>query len=65
MPYEIELTDMALDEIDALRAFDRRRIVDEMDAKLTYEPLVETRNRKPLKILYQSSPISVLFGSYE
>jgi mRNA-degrading endonuclease RelE of RelBE toxin-antitoxin system len=49
VPYEIELTDLAFEELDALRAFDRRRIVDEMEEKLTYEPMVETRNRKQLR----------------
>ena len=48
MAYKIELTRSAANELKAIRAYGRRRIIDEMDAKLAYQPTVETRNRKRL-----------------
>jgi len=50
MAYEIILTDLAIDELRAIRVYDRRRIVDEMERQLTHQPTTETRNRKPLVI---------------
>src|SRR5438105_3380150 len=48
MAYRIELTELATNELKAIRAFDQARVVDEMKAQLVHEPLVATRNRKPL-----------------
>jgi mRNA-degrading endonuclease RelE of RelBE toxin-antitoxin system len=49
MAYEIDLTDLALDELKAIRSFDRRRIVDEIHGQLEHQPTVATRNRKCLR----------------
>src|SRR6516162_406384 len=46
MAYEIELTDLALGELKAIRVFDRRRIVDEISNQLTHQPAIATRHRK-------------------
>jgi mRNA-degrading endonuclease RelE of RelBE toxin-antitoxin system len=46
--YEIRLTDLAVSELKALRAFDRRRIVDELKRRLSHQPSIATRNRKRL-----------------
>jgi mRNA-degrading endonuclease RelE of RelBE toxin-antitoxin system len=48
MAYVIELADLVVDELKAIRAFDRRRIVDEINGQLAHQPTVATRNRKCL-----------------
>lgn len=48
MSYAIEFTDLASDELLAIKKFYRERIVDAVDKQLTYEPTVETKNRKIL-----------------
>jgi mRNA-degrading endonuclease RelE of RelBE toxin-antitoxin system len=49
MAYQIELAELAVRELKAIRAFDRRRIVDELKRQLAQEPSVATRNRKLLE----------------
>ena len=49
MAFTIELTRGAVEELKAVRVFDRRRIVGEMNSQLVHEPTVPTRNRKMLK----------------
>jgi mRNA-degrading endonuclease RelE of RelBE toxin-antitoxin system len=46
--FEIRVADLAADELRAIRPFDRRRIVDEIQNQLGQEPTVATRNRKRL-----------------
>ncbi len=48
MAYKIELMRSAASELRVIRAYDRRRIIDEMEAQLPHQPAVETRNRKRL-----------------
>jgi mRNA-degrading endonuclease RelE of RelBE toxin-antitoxin system len=48
MPFTIKIEPSALEDLEALRVFDRRRIVQAIDEQLIHEPSVETRNRKPL-----------------
>ncbi len=48
MAYEVRLTDLATEELRAIRVFDRRWVVDEIKRQLRYEPTVSTRNRKCL-----------------
>ncbi len=50
MAYQVILTDLATDELRAFRAYDRRRIVGEIEKQLVHQPRTETRNRKPLEI---------------
>ncbi|MBC7815515.1 MAG: hypothetical protein IAG10_01290 [Planctomycetaceae bacterium] len=46
--FVIEFADTIYDDLDAMRPFDRRRVRDTMVEQLTYQPNVETNNRKPL-----------------
>jgi hypothetical protein len=45
MPFDIRFQDTAHTEFKALRAFDQRRIADEIKDKLTHEPTSASRNR--------------------
>lgn len=47
--YEIEYTAGAFEDLDAFRKFEQKQVADEIDAHLTHEPNVETRNRKRLR----------------
>jgi len=47
--YQIELTELAIRELKAIRAFDRRRVVDELKKRLVHQPSEATRNRKRLE----------------
>jgi mRNA-degrading endonuclease RelE of RelBE toxin-antitoxin system len=47
--HRIELTPEAVEDLVSLKVFDRRRIVDGVEAQLTHEPTRETRNRKRLR----------------
>ena len=49
MPYEIEFADAAIAHLRALTARERATIVDAIEEQLSHEPLLETRNRKPLR----------------
>lgn len=51
MAYSVELTALALSNLKAIRAYDRRKIVAEIDQQLPHQPAVETRNRKKLDSL--------------
>jgi mRNA-degrading endonuclease RelE of RelBE toxin-antitoxin system len=46
--YVIEFADGVKDDLADLSAFDRTQILDRIDEQLTFQPTVETRNRKPL-----------------
>jgi mRNA-degrading endonuclease RelE of RelBE toxin-antitoxin system len=46
--HEIEYTESALEDIAFLKPFAQRQVFDAVDQQLTYEPVVATRNRKPL-----------------
>jgi mRNA-degrading endonuclease RelE of RelBE toxin-antitoxin system len=47
--YQIELTELAVTELKAIRAFDRRRILDQVKEQLARQPSVPTRHRKRLE----------------
>ncbi len=49
--YALEVTDLAVEELRALRAFERRPILEAIHQQLAYEPTVITRNRKRLEPL--------------
>jgi mRNA-degrading endonuclease RelE of RelBE toxin-antitoxin system len=51
MPFKVKLVDLAEEELQAIRTFDRRRIVDAIKEQLRDQPTVETRNRKCLEDL--------------
>jgi mRNA-degrading endonuclease RelE of RelBE toxin-antitoxin system len=48
MAYDIEVHQLAVDELDELRAYDQRIILDEIEQQLSHEPTVPTRRRKRL-----------------
>jgi mRNA-degrading endonuclease RelE of RelBE toxin-antitoxin system len=47
--FEIRVSEDAERHLKALNARDRRIVVDAMKRHLRHQPLVETRNRKPLR----------------
>ena len=49
MPYQIEIAASAMQHLNALSANDRAMVVHAIEEQLVHEPLVETRNRKPLR----------------
>ncbi len=46
--FEIRIVDLAADELRNIRAFDRRRISEEVHNQLGHQPTLVTRNRKRL-----------------
>jgi len=49
MKYRIELTDDAKEDLRWFQIYERKIILDGIKAQLSYEPLLETRNRKKLR----------------
>lgn len=47
--YEIEIADLAAEELKDIRLFDRRRVVDAIRNQLAHQPTVATTNRKRLQ----------------
>ena len=47
--FDIELTESASEDLRFLRKSDRRHIVAEIERHLSFEPLVPTLRRKPLR----------------
>ncbi len=47
--FNIDITDDAIEDMRMFREFDRRRIFDGIEAHLSRQPAVTTRNRKPLR----------------
>ncbi len=48
-PYRIEYSPEAEEHLRFLTARQRTTVLDGVDERLVYEPLVETRNRKPMR----------------
>lgn len=46
--YEIEYADDVSEDLAGIRNYDRKKILDNIEKQLTYEPTTQTRNRKPL-----------------
>ena len=49
MPYEIEYSPEAEEHLRALTARQRKIILDEVDKQLSDQPMVITKNRKPMR----------------
>ena len=49
VPYEIRFADCVQKHLGVLTAGERARVLDAIRERLTHQPLVETRNRKPLR----------------
>ncbi len=47
--YEIEFTPESLDDIRRFKKFEQQKIFSEIKTHLSYQPTVETRNRKQLR----------------
>jgi len=48
MPHAIEIADNAFDELQAIKVFYRRQILEAIDLQLAHDPTTETKNRKVL-----------------
>lgn len=49
MRYRVEYSPDAQDHLRALPAHERATVLDGVERRLTYQPAVETRNRKPMR----------------
>jgi len=49
LPYRIEYSPVAEEHLRALAARDAAMVLDTVARQLAYEPLIKTRNRKPLE----------------
>ncbi|HJZ45675.1 MAG TPA: type II toxin-antitoxin system RelE/ParE family toxin [Roseiflexaceae bacterium] len=47
--FQIEFTPEAIEDVEQLRAFDRRQIIASIQEQLLHQPLSITRNRKKLR----------------
>lgn len=56
MPFVVKIVASALKELESVRIFDRRRIVQAIEEQLPHEPTSPTRNRKILPDLQPSFP---------
>ena len=48
--FTIEFSHSVVDDLADLRAFDRERLLDRIDALLTHEPASETQTRSDLSV---------------
>lgn len=48
MRYEIVIHELAADELDQLRVYDHRIVLDAIEEQLSHQPTVRTRRRKEL-----------------
>lgn len=46
--FEVQITDLAADELRSIRPFDRRRIIEDILTQLEDQPTAATKNRKRL-----------------
>lgn len=58
MPYRIDYSPDAEDHMRVLTARQQAIVLDEVDDQLMYQPMVETKNRKPMR------PNPVALGNY-
>ncbi len=49
MPFRIEYSPAAVDHLKVLTARQRSTVINRIDEQLVHQPLVETRNRKPMR----------------
>jgi len=49
MPYAVRFTERAQKHLKSLSAYERRILLDQIEANLSHEPDSETRNRKVLR----------------
>jgi mRNA-degrading endonuclease RelE of RelBE toxin-antitoxin system len=46
--FQIQIAKSAIEDLKMLRAFDRQRVIEQMETQLTHDPAKPTRNRKCL-----------------
>jgi mRNA-degrading endonuclease RelE of RelBE toxin-antitoxin system len=61
--YRIKFTHSALDDLDYYRRSEQQLILDHIEAQLTHQPSIKTRNRKPLR-QNQISAWEIRIGRY-
>jgi mRNA-degrading endonuclease RelE of RelBE toxin-antitoxin system len=59
MPFSIEFSELALDELRSIKPYYRQQILDAIEEQLLHEPSVETRNRKQLRDIETDFPIEL------
>jgi mRNA-degrading endonuclease RelE of RelBE toxin-antitoxin system len=59
VPFTVKIASSALEDLQSIRVFDRRRITDTIQEQLTHEPTVKTRHRKILVEIHASFPHSL------
>ena len=47
--FEIEFTPEAIEDLRSLKRVERKQILAELESQLSYEPAIETQNRKRLR----------------
>ncbi|HEY9852767.1 MAG TPA: addiction module toxin RelE [Leptolyngbyaceae cyanobacterium] len=47
--FEIEFTDLAIEDLQWFKKHEQNVIIDGIEVNLSYQPTTETRNRKPLR----------------
>jgi mRNA-degrading endonuclease RelE of RelBE toxin-antitoxin system len=47
--FDIEFTDEAIDDLRGFRKFDQERIITGIEKQLSTQPMMASRNRKPLR----------------
>jgi mRNA-degrading endonuclease RelE of RelBE toxin-antitoxin system len=47
--FTIEYSEMVAEHLGELRAFDRKKILDQVDAQLSHQPAEQTRHKKKLE----------------
>jgi mRNA-degrading endonuclease RelE of RelBE toxin-antitoxin system len=52
--YEIEIAESAANELEAFKAFIRRRLVREIQDQLSHQPAKETQNKKRLPAILEA-----------
>ena len=49
MSFKIEFTPEVIEDIRSFKKYEQKRIIQEVENQLTYQPTEETRNRKKLR----------------
>lgn len=49
MRFVLDFTDSALDDLTFFKKYEQTLILDQIETQLSYEPITETKNRKPLE----------------
>jgi hypothetical protein len=56
--FDIEFTDQAIEDLQLFKKHEQNVIIDGIEASLSYEPTIETRNRKVMnRAIASSAPL--------